>query len=145
MDRPQWKNGVENVFFVRSDEAQGMELAIDHLYRNGCRKIGCIIHGKPGTGNADLRAEAIRKYMKKKNLPEMIHFGDDQEYLEIIGKLLRRKIDALFCPGGSGGILAAYALSLFGKQIPEDVALIASEQTSQRRSKLRFSSAGIAL
>ena len=118
-----------DVYVVRPDVAMGVDLALDKLTASGRKRIGCIIHGKPGTGNADLRAEAIRKYMKKKNLPEMIHFGDDQEYLEIIGKLLRRKIDALFCPGGSGGILAAYALSLFGKQIPEDVALIASEQT----------------
>ena len=49
--------------------------------------------------------------------------------MELIGKLLRRGVDALFCPGGSGGIIAAYALSLFGRHVPDEVSLIASEQT----------------
>ncbi len=131
IDREAKLNSPE-VYLVRSDEAQGMELAIDHLYSRGCRKTGCIIHGKPGTGNADIRHEAICRILKKKGLPAndtLIHFGSDEEYLEIIGKLLRHRIDSLFCPGGSGGILAAYALSLFGRQIPEDISLIASEQT----------------
>ena len=117
---------------VRSDEAQGMDLAIGHLYERGCRKIGCIIHGLPGTGNADIRAESIRKSLRKRDLPcdeSMIYFGRDEEYLEITGKLLRRNVDALFCPGGSGGILCAYALSMFNRRIPDDISLIASEQT----------------
>ncbi len=119
-------------YYVHSNEAQGMDIAIDHLYSHGCRKIGCIIHGKPGTGNADVRAKAIAKSLKKRGLPNdenFIHFGNDEEYLEIIGKLLRNRIDALFCPGGSGGILAAYALSLFNRKIYDEISLIASEQT----------------
>lgn len=121
-----------DVYLVRSDEAQGMKLAIDHLFNRGCRKIGCIIHGQPGTGNADIRYEAICQVLKERGLPAdetMIHFAEDDKYLETIGKLLRYKIDALFCPGGSGGIIAAYSLSLFGRAIPEEVSLIASEQT----------------
>ncbi len=120
------------VYLVRSDEAQGMELAIDHLYAHGCRRIGCIIHGKPGTGNADIRYEALREALRKRGLPaddSMICFGNDDEYLEIVGKLLRRNADALFCPGGSGGILCAYALSMFNRRVPDDISLIASEQT----------------
>ena len=49
--------------------------------------------------------------------------------LELQQEMLRRGIDALFCPGGSGGIIAAYALSLFNRRVPEDISLIASEQT----------------
>ncbi|MBO4649073.1 MAG: LacI family DNA-binding transcriptional regulator [Lentisphaeria bacterium] len=131
IDREAKKLSPE-VYVVRSDETQGMELAISHLHENGCRKIGCIIHGKPGTGNADIRQESIRKSLKKHGLPHddsLIRFGDDAEYLEIVGRLLRQNVDALFCPGGSGGILCAYALSMFGRKIPEDISLIASEQT----------------
>jgi DNA-binding LacI/PurR family transcriptional regulator len=131
IDREAKLNSPE-VYLVRSDEAQAMELAVAHLHDRGYRKIGCIIHGKPGTGNADIRYEALRKSLKKHDLPyddAFIYFGNDEEYLEIVGKLLRKGIDALFCPGGSGGILSAYALSLFNKKIPEDIALVASEQT----------------
>ena len=131
IDREAKKLSPE-VYLVRSDEAQGMELAIGHLRRSGCRKIGCIIHGRPGTGNADIRYESIRQSLKKHDLPcdgSLILFGNDEEYLELTGKLLRRNVDALFSPGGSGGILCAYALSMFSRKIPEDISLIASEQT----------------
>ena len=131
IDRESKKLSPE-VYVVRSDEAQGMELAVAHLADHGCRKIGCIIHGRPGTGNADIRCESIRKSLKKHGLAcddSLIRFGNDEEYLEIIGKMLRKNPDALFCPGGSGGILCAYALSMFNRKIPDDISLIASEQT----------------
>lgn len=119
-----------SVYSVRSDEIQGMELAINHLYERGCRKIGCIIHGSAGTGNADIRHAAITKALKARELPvndAMIHLSSDDNYVEIIGKLLKQKIDALFCPGGNAGIVTAYALSLFNQRIPEDISMIASE------------------
>jgi len=120
-----------NLFSVRSDEMQGMELAIGHLCERGCRKIGCIIHGVPGTGNADLRRTGVVQALKKHKLPvaeNLIHFCDHDNYVEIIGKLLKQDIDALFCPGGNAGIVTAYALSLFNRQVPQDISLIASEQ-----------------
>jgi LacI family transcriptional regulator len=122
----------QDVFSVRSDEAQGMELAIGHLHERGCRKIGCVIHGKPGTGNADVRRASVIKALKSRKLPAadaLIHLAADDNYVEMIGKLLKLKIDALFCPGGNAGIVAAYALALFNKRVPDDISLIASEHT----------------
>jgi len=119
-----------NVYSVRSDEVQGMDLAIGHLYERGCRKIGCIVHGTPGRGNTDLRRTGIVKALKARNLPAgdaLIHLSGDDNYVEIIGKLLKQGVDALFCPGGNAGIVTAYALSLFNKRVPEDISLIASE------------------
>jgi len=119
-----------NVYSVRSDENHGMELAINHLYERGCRKIGCIIHGSAGTGNADIRHAAISKALKAKDLPAnnaLIHLSSDDNYVEIIGKLLKQGIDALFCPGGNAGIVTAYALSLFNRHVPDNISLIASE------------------
>ncbi len=119
-----------NVYSVRSDETQGMELAIGHLYERGCRKIGCIVHGSPGTGNADLRHTGILQALKTRGLPAhdaLIHLSSDDNYVEIIGKLLRQEVDALFCPGGNAGIVTAYALSLFNKRVPDDISVIASE------------------
>jgi len=128
------KKSSENVFSVRSDEAGGMDLAIDHLHAHGCRKIGCVIHGLPGTGNADVRYAAIRKSLLKHELPAddcLICFSGPgpEKYVELIGKLLKRGVDALFCPGGNAGIVSLYAFSLYSKRVPEDISLIASEQT----------------
>lgn len=121
---------AQNLFSVRSNEAQGMDLAIDHLYERGCRKIGCIIHGTQGCGNTNTRYEAIIKALKVRKLPAhdaLVYFSSDDNYVEIIGKLLKQGIDALFCPGGNAGIVTAYALSLFNQRVPEDISLIASE------------------
>lgn len=119
-----------DVYSVRSDEKQGMDIAIGHLHQRGCRKIGSIIYGTPGSGNADVRRAALVKALKSRNLPSidsLIYISNDENYVEIIGKLLKQKIDALFCPGGNAGIITAYALSLFNKRVPDDVSLIASE------------------
>ena len=122
---------IPHVYSVHSDEKQGMDLAIGCLHEHGCKKIGCIIHGHPGTGNADIRNAALIEALKVRGLPateSLVHLcGDDSQYVEVIGKLLKQGIDGLFCPGGNAGIIAAYGLTLFNKRIPEDVSLIASE------------------
>ena len=118
------------VYSVCSDEEQGMELAIGHFHERGCRKIGSIIYGTAGTGNADERRDAIRKALESRGLPaddSLICLSRDENYVEVIGKLLQRGIDALFCPGGNAGIITAYALSLFNRRIPDDISVIASE------------------
>lgn len=123
-----------NICFVHSDEAQGMSLAIDYLYNCGCRKIGCIVHGTPERGNALVRFDAVASALNKHDLPNnrnlLCYAGDSTEkYVELIGKMLKHQIDALFCPGGNAGLVAIYALSLFSRRIPEEIPLIASEQT----------------
>lgn len=127
-----------NVFQVRSDESGGMQLALRHLQERGCRKIGCLIHGDPDHGNAAIRYAAIRRELQNLGYPEddrLIHFTGNgtERYVELIGKLLKLGCDALFCPGGTGGIVASYALSLFDRKVPEEVSIIASEQTFYSR------------
>ena len=123
--------GSRNVFSVHSDERQGMDLAVGCLHERGCGKIGCVIHGAPGTGNADVRRAAVLDALARRGLPaadSLVHLcGEDAEYLEVIGRMLKLGIDGLFCPGGSAGIIAAYALSLFNKRVPDEVSLVASE------------------
>lgn len=123
--------GSRNVFSVHSDEKQGMDLAVGCLHERGCQKIGCVIHGAPGTGNADVRRAAVLDALARRGLPaadSLVHLcGEDAEYLEVIGRMLKLGIDGLFCPGGSAGIIAAYALSLFNKRVPDEVSLVASE------------------
>lgn len=120
------------IYSVRSNEKEAMDLAIDLFLQRGCKKIGCIIYGESGIGNADTRRKALLESMKKHKLkdPEdLIRFSLEEGYVEEVGKLLRKGIDALFCPGGNAGIIASYALSLYNKRIPEDISLIASERT----------------
>ena len=128
------ESGASDIHFVHSDEEQGMRIAVDHLFRSGCRRIGCIVHGSPGTGNTDRRCAAIRRALAARNLPVadslILCSGPGSEtYVELIGKLLRQGVDALFCPGGNAGIVSLYAFSLYNRRVPDDISLIASEQT----------------
>lgn len=101
--------GSRNVFSVHSDEKQGMDLAIGCLHERGCQKIGCVIHGAPGTGNADVRRAAVLEALARRGLPavdSLVHLcGEDAEYLEVIGRMLKLGIDGLFCPGGRAGVV----------------------------------------
>lgn len=118
------------VHSVRSDENQGMSLAIGHLKARGCAAVGCIVHGVAGQGNADVRRAAIRRALAAHGYPAdeaLIRVSQDDGYVDTIGGLLRQGVDALFCPGGNAGIIASFALSLFNRRIPEDVSLLASE------------------
>jgi len=133
VDRDAKKN-LHDVYFVHASEEQGMDIAIGHLHERGCRRVGSIIHGSPGTGNADARQAAIVKALEGRGLPaddSLIYFSGPgtEKYVELIGKLLRQGVDSLFCPGGNAGIVSLYAFSLYGRRVPEDISLIASEQT----------------
>ena len=128
------ESGASDIHFVHSDEEQGMQIAVDHLFRSGCRRIGCIVHGSPGTGNTDRRCAAIRRALEERSLPAadslILCSGPGSEtYVELIGKLLRQGVDALFCPGGNAGIVSLYAFSLYNRRVSDDISLIASEQT----------------
>ena len=123
---------VPGVSFVCSDERQGMSLAIEHLAERGCRKLGVIIHGVPGTGNVDIRMSAVKGALKSCGLPaesHLVRVALAENFLEEMGKLLQYGIDGVFCCGGANfGGIAAYALSLFGRKIPEDIRLVSSER-----------------
>ena len=51
----------------------------------------------------------------------------DETFHRIVKGIVIGRHDGLFCPGGNAGIVAAYALSLFNKRVPDDISLIASE------------------
>ena len=130
IDRP-W-NRIPCCCAVRSDEAQGMALAIEHLAGRGCAKVGVLIHGSRSVGNVEARRRGAAKALECCGLPSgdyLVRTADADSFLEETGKLLRRGIDGLFCcGGGNAGGLAAYCLSLYGRRIPEDIRLVSSER-----------------
>jgi LacI family transcriptional regulator len=121
---------IAGVWQVSSDERQAMELAAAHFRDHNLHKIGCLIYGAPGVGNADLRLKAARNALKKYDFPydeSLFLFAAQENCVEAVGKLLIQNVDALLCPGGYGGLFTAYALNLFGKRIPDDISMISTE------------------
>ena len=132
LDR-EMPHSVVGVWQVSSDEMQAMELAVEHFRDRHLHKIACLIYGTPGLGNADLRFQAALNALKKYDYPHdenLLSFASEESCVEVVGKLLIQDVDALLCPGGSGGLLTAYALNLFGKRIPDDISLISTELSS---------------
>ncbi len=120
----------DNVFSVRSNEAQGMELAVEHLFARGHRRIGCLV-SRSKAGNSSQRARCLEAALASRGLAHdasMVRLVTEDGFVEEVGKLLRNNPDAIFSPGGSGGIIAAYALSLYGRRVPEDISLVVSER-----------------
>jgi DNA-binding LacI/PurR family transcriptional regulator len=120
-----------NVYAVHSDERQGMELALEHLIAAGRQRIGCLIYHWPGISNSLLRQEAIVAILEKHDMPcdeSLVRLLGPDGYIEETGKLLQAGVDALFCPGGNGGIVTAYALSLYGRSIGAEISLLSSER-----------------
>lgn len=129
----------ENLYCVRSDEEQGMRIAVEYLKDHGRKNVGVILYGREDVGNGMIRKDAVIKALKKAAFPctkDRIVFACQEEYLESVGKLLLQNVDSIFCPGGNGGILTAYAVSLYGKKIPQDIALISSERAVYSRYAL---------
>lgn len=123
---------VPGVTYVHSDEKQGMDLAVGHLAERGCRKIGAILHGAPGTGNVDCRKKGLLLAFRKYRLPSdssLVKICSPETFFEEMGKLLQNGIDGVFCGGGGNfGGIAAYCLSLYGRKIPSDIRLVSSER-----------------
>ena len=123
---------LTGVSYVHSDEKQGMELAAGHLAERGCRNIGALLHGAPGLGNVDLRREYFLRALKERKLAAdeaAVRICPTENFFEEMGKLLRLGIDGVFCGGGGNfGGIAAYCLSLYGKNIPQDIRLVSSER-----------------
>ena len=123
------------VFSVRSNEKQGMELAVDYLFRHGHRRIGCLV-SQSKAGNPHQRARYLEEALAGRGLaPDVspVRLVTEEGFVEEVGRLLRGKVDAIFSPGGSGGIITAYALSLYGLRIPDDISLIVSERAMVSR------------
>lgn len=128
--------GAGEIYAVRSDEHQAMELGVGCLAARGCRNVGVLIYGEEGSGNTGLRREGALAALKRHGLPaagRQVRFALADEFVEETGKLLKLGIDGLFAPGGNAGILAAYALSLYNRRVPDDISLVTSERTMYSR------------
>jgi len=123
---------VPGVFYVHSDEFQGMELAVGHLAERGCRRVGAILHGAPGCGNVEIRREGILRALRKFGLPAdpaLVKISSEEGFFEEMGKLLQLGADGVFAGGGGNfGGIAAYCLSFYGRRIPADIRLVSSER-----------------
>lgn|GEM_PF-6696972 len=113
----------DDSFCIRSDEKQGMELAVSYLKNKNHTHIGML-----GVGDRIMeqkRAQAFDAAIEKFQLISHCEIvAEEQEFYEQLGKLINTGISALVIPGEEVGMKVAYALQLFQYKIPQDISLI---------------------
>lgn len=122
---------LDNAYSVRSNEEQGMYLAVEHLAQNGHRKIGLIIDG-----NIDMNTTKRKRYtgymkaLRKFNCEEqssLVQMPDQEDWMPEIGRLVRNGATALICCGEHSNYKVDFVMNLFRKKVPDDISLISFE------------------
>ena len=116
---------------VCTDSGAGMEMALDHLFGLGHRRIALLCDHKR-SGSRSSRLEAYHRVMRERGLDEKILYGSGGETDEIAaGRALGRRLLAEEAPVTAAlavkdrmaiGVMDAFREA--GKRVPEDLSVI---------------------
>ena len=126
-----WGASMQDLISIKSDNAQGAQLALDHLASNGCRKIAYI---GPMDSDQPQFQDRINTYMEwtsSKSLPVICPplpenaVREDQGYAAVSG-LIRDGIafDGLFCANDFIALGAMRALEEHSIAVGKDVRVV---------------------
>jgi DNA-binding LacI/PurR family transcriptional regulator len=119
--------GIDPISYVDVDNLGGARQAVDHLIRQGRRRIATIA-GPQDMGVGINRLEGYREALREAGLPELIVFGDfsDADGAAAAADLLDRDphLDAIFAASDPMALGAMRVLKERGRRVPEDVAVI---------------------
>lgn len=118
---------LENVYSVCSNEQQGIELAVDELWKAGHRRIGLFIVGAPVTWCNQERIKGFRQSMRKRGVENPVIECYENDYSTSVGKLVSSGVSAIIAPAEGCGHRIAYILQLYKLQIPKDISLVVWE------------------
>lgn len=114
---------------VGSDNIGGARVAVEHLIRQGRRRIAFL--GVPNLPEVGLRLEGYRRALaaagiaEDKSLTAPAHFTVDTAYDTVRGLIeAGTRFDAIFAVSDVIAIAAIKALTAAGLRVPEDVAVI---------------------
>ena len=126
---------LNHIYTVRSDGEQGIELALNHLWQKGHRKIA-YLSDQGREHELELcsrRYPAFRRLMAahgEPDPPEFFHIGNWPQDGSILRRLRETRTTALLCVGEPIGIALTRNLQKAGVRIPEDFSLLAMEYPS---------------
>jgi DNA-binding LacI/PurR family transcriptional regulator len=125
-----------NTYSVSSDDKQGIKMAFDYLVENGHEKIALVTYGEALNRNNIIRAEQIFLSAKEHRLGNKVHhlhLSSDDNCIEMMAKLLKKKVTAIISSGEDMSVYIAYILELMDKKVPEEISLISFERTDVSR------------
>ncbi|MFO7447164.1 MAG: LacI family DNA-binding transcriptional regulator [Ignavibacteriaceae bacterium] len=120
----------DNFNFVDSENVKGAELAVEHLYNKGHRKIA-FVAGSMDEVNAKDRLKGYKNILKKHKLPfkeEYIIYGDfnKEKAFERSKKLLDQKDrpTAIFCSDDYMALGVIERIKQYKLSVPKDIAVV---------------------
>lgn len=123
---------LDGIYQVVSDEVMGIELALDHLFQFGHRKIGMVtLAANPRQMRGlSLRTETFQRVVQEHGgTGKVINIISSTRAPDAVRALLNAGVSAIFAVGESVGLPVTHALKLFQCRIPEDISLISYENS----------------
>lgn len=117
-------------FSVRSDDRQGIQLALEHLRENGHRRIALLLPNLNDNGSVIRRRQAFLDFSAEAGFQDAESMVTCLELnpVEAIAKLMRtRKPDALLVAGEDMLFQTNYAVNMLGLNVPEDLSIVSYE------------------
>lgn len=121
-------DGVYGV--VRSDNAAGAEMAVEHLHSLGRRRIAHIA-GLSHTSAAAGRLEGYRRALERLGLPYRDEYVVESDFQYATGCVAMRELmslpeppDAVFAASDMAALGAMRTLRDLGRRVPDDVAIV---------------------
>jgi LacI family transcriptional regulator len=138
------------VDYVVPDNFSGADMAMEHLYRLGHRRIG-VITGLPNTSTGKERTDSARQFLKHNRIKIesklFVHGGwNKKDAYNATNKLLKLpdKPTAIFSASDEMALAAREAILDAGLDIPSDIALIGFDNIASAKYKgIELSSVGI--
>ncbi len=123
-------NNPENIYSVMSDEKQGVRLAMDYLRSKGHSRILQLTSSQPRNQCSGIRDQAFREYCRKYRtgaLCRSIKIKNDQDYLDIVEDIRKKRYTALFLSGEGYALPILSFLRRAGIRVPDDVSVLTME------------------
>ena len=124
---------LEGIFSVHSNEEQGMNMLLNHLYSLGHRRIGLwgyrnVAERQTNVYSSRVRVNTFQRFLEQRGCPCDLTVGHsyswgETEYSETISRLLSKEVSAIVVMHESEAMKVLYYLRLAGKRVPEDVSV----------------------
>ncbi len=120
---------LDNIYSVRSNDRQGIRLALAHLWELGHRRIGLLQDAEGGrTLCSDIREESYLEWMTEMGGTVSVSYVDSlSNHAEAVGRLLQQQVTAILAAGEAFTLWLYRLLELYGRRIPEDISLVTWE------------------
>ncbi len=124
------ENRAQNFYSVYSDISHGIELAIDHLYELGHRRVALATRGQTAYLEKR-RQETFRTEVKRhRDLKGIIstEWEPLSGFLNEFARLRRRGVTGLLVPGYNNALAAFHALALLNWRVPDELSIVVQEE-----------------